>query len=119
MVLDSLGSSDGAIGAAAQGWLVRALSLGDAARILEPVLLLLLQPKTQRTAIHCLTRENSAGEHTTRGPGRPCIPGTLGPEGGKGHPGPPCHSGATVKALRPTGWFRQIGKVGEVLGGAS
>ncbi|XP_070323056.1 protein DOP1B isoform X1 [Odocoileus virginianus] len=60
MVLDSLGSSDGAIGAAAQGWLVRALSLGDAARILEPVLLLLLQPKTQRTAIHCLTRENSA-----------------------------------------------------------
>ncbi|XP_043330622.1 protein dopey-2 isoform X1 [Cervus canadensis] len=60
VVLDSLGSSDGAIGAAAQGWLVRALSLGDAARILEPVLLLLLQPKTQRTAIHCLTRENSA-----------------------------------------------------------
>uniref|UniRef100_A0A8B9WAP2 DOP1 leucine zipper like protein B n=1 Tax=Bos mutus grunniens TaxID=30521 RepID=A0A8B9WAP2_BOSMU len=49
VVLDSLGSSDGAIGAAAQGWLVRALSLGDAARILEPVLLLLLQPKTQRT----------------------------------------------------------------------
>uniref|UniRef100_A0A8B9WH81 DOP1 leucine zipper like protein B n=1 Tax=Bos mutus grunniens TaxID=30521 RepID=A0A8B9WH81_BOSMU len=61
VVLDSLGSSDGAIGAAAQGWLVRALSLGDAARILEPpVLLLLLQPKTQRTAIHCLMRENSA-----------------------------------------------------------
>lgn len=119
MVLDSLGSSDGAIGAAAQGWLVRALSLGDAARILEPVLLLLLQPKTQRTTIHCLTQENSAGEHTTRGPGRPCVLGTLGPGGGKGQLGPPCCPGATVKALRPTGWFRQIRKVGEVLCGAS
>ena len=42
MVLDSLNCSDGAIGAAAQGWLIRALSLNDVARILEPVLLLLL-----------------------------------------------------------------------------
>lgn len=119
VVLDSLGSSDGAIGAAAQGWLVRALSLGDAARILEPVLLLLLQPKTQRTAIHCLTRENSAGEYTARGPGRPCVPGTLGPGGGKGQPGPPCRPGAAVKALRLTGWFHQVLKLGEVLCGAS
>ena len=78
VVLDSLGSSDGAIGAAAQGWLVRALSLGDAARILEPVLLLLLQPKTQRTAIHCLTRENSAGEYAAWGPRRPHVLGTQG-----------------------------------------
>ncbi|XP_074181696.1 protein DOP1B [Rhinolophus sinicus] len=60
VVLDSLTCTDGAIGAAAQGWLVRALSLGDVARILEPVLLLLLQPKTQRTSIHCLKQENSA-----------------------------------------------------------
>ncbi|XP_006862626.1 PREDICTED: protein dopey-2 [Chrysochloris asiatica] len=59
VVLDSLACSDGAIGAAAQGWLVRALSLGDVARILEPVLLLLLQPKTQRTSIHCLKQDNS------------------------------------------------------------
>lgn len=63
VVLDSLACTDGAISAAAQGWLVRALSLGDVARILEPILLLLLQPKTQRTSIHCLKRENSAGEH--------------------------------------------------------
>lgn len=62
VVLDSLACTDGAISAAAQGWLVRALSLGDVARILEPMLLLLLQPKTQRTSIHCLKRENSAGE---------------------------------------------------------
>ncbi|KAF6384613.1 DOP1 leucine zipper like protein B [Rhinolophus ferrumequinum] len=60
VVLDSLTCTDGAIGAAAQGWLVRALSLGDVARILEPVLLLLLQPKTQRTSIQCLKQENSA-----------------------------------------------------------
>ncbi|XP_054556262.1 protein dopey-2 isoform X2 [Talpa occidentalis] len=60
VVLDSLTCTDGAIGAAAQGWLVRALSLDDVARILEPVLLLLLQPKTQRTSIQCLKQENTA-----------------------------------------------------------
>nr|XP_026654934.1 protein dopey-2 [Zonotrichia albicollis] len=54
VVLDSLTCSDGAIGAAAQGWLLRALSLSDVARILEPVLLLLLHPRTQRTALRCL-----------------------------------------------------------------
>nr|KAF6381744.1 DOP1 leucine zipper like protein B [Pipistrellus kuhlii] len=60
VVLDSLTCTDGAISAAAQGWLVRALSLGDVARILEPLLLLLLQPKTQRTSIHCLKQGTSA-----------------------------------------------------------
>lgn len=59
VVLDSLNCSDGAIGAAAQGWLVRALSLNDVARILEPVLLLLLHPKTQRTSIHWIKQKNS------------------------------------------------------------
>uniref|UniRef100_A0A8C5IGP6 DOP1 leucine zipper like protein B n=1 Tax=Junco hyemalis TaxID=40217 RepID=A0A8C5IGP6_JUNHY len=54
VVLDSLTCSDGAIGAAAQGWLLRALSLSDVARILEPVLLLLLHPRTQRTSLRCL-----------------------------------------------------------------
>ncbi|KAM4701432.1 protein DOP1B [Discoglossus pictus] len=62
VVLDSLNCSDGAIGAAAQGWLVRALSLNDVARILEPVLLLLLHPKTQRTSIHCIKQKNSSEE---------------------------------------------------------
>ncbi|XP_077198772.1 protein DOP1B [Paroedura picta] len=60
VVLDSLNCSDGAIGAAAQGWLVRALSLNDVARILEPVLLLLLHPKTQRTSIHCIKQKRTA-----------------------------------------------------------
>ncbi|NXC46418.1 DOP2 protein, partial [Penelope pileata] len=59
VVLDSLNCSDGAIGAAAQGWLIRALSLNDVARILEPVLLLLLHPKTQRTSIHYIKQKNS------------------------------------------------------------
>lgn len=68
MVLDSLTCTDGAISAAAQGWLVRALSLGDVARILEPVLLLLLQPKTQRTSIRCLRQDDAAGEHSLRVP---------------------------------------------------
>uniref|UniRef100_A0A8B9G3E2 DOP1 leucine zipper like protein B n=1 Tax=Amazona collaria TaxID=241587 RepID=A0A8B9G3E2_9PSIT len=62
VVLDSLNCSDGAIGAAAQGWLIRALSLNDVARILEPVLLLLLHPKTQRTSIHYIKQKNSAGK---------------------------------------------------------
>ncbi|XP_044298360.1 protein dopey-2 [Varanus komodoensis] len=60
VVLDSLNYSDGAIGAAAQGWLIRALSLNDVARILEPVLLLLLHPKTQRTSIQCVKQKSSS-----------------------------------------------------------
>lgn len=76
-MLDSLTCADGAIGAAAQGWLVRALSLGDVARILEPVLLLLLQPKTQRTSIHCLRQDGLTGERTP-GSGRLCPPGPSG-----------------------------------------
>ncbi|XP_069492220.1 protein DOP1B isoform X2 [Ambystoma mexicanum] len=60
VVLDSLNCSDGAIGAAAQGWLIRALSLNDVARILEPILLLLLHPKTQRSSIDCIKKKNSA-----------------------------------------------------------
>ncbi|XP_041343706.1 protein dopey-2 [Pyrgilauda ruficollis] len=59
VVLDSLTCSDGAIGAAAQGWLLRALSLSDVARILEPVLLLLLHPRTQRTSLGCLRHRAS------------------------------------------------------------
>ncbi|NWS20224.1 DOP2 protein, partial [Pachyramphus minor] len=60
VVLDSLNCPDGAIGAAAQGWLIRALSLNDVARILEPVLLLLLHPRTQRTSIHYIKQRHSA-----------------------------------------------------------
>ncbi|XP_043927484.1 protein dopey-2 [Protopterus annectens] len=60
VVLDSLNCTDGAISAAAQGWLVRALSLSDVVRILEPILLLLLHPKTQRTSIQCFKQNGTA-----------------------------------------------------------
>lgn len=60
VVLDSLNCTDGAISAAAQGWLVRALSLSDVVRILEPILLLLLHPKTQRTSIQCFKQNGRA-----------------------------------------------------------
>ncbi|KAI5621394.1 protein dopey-2, partial [Silurus asotus] len=51
VVLDSLNSQDGSVSAVGQSWLGRALSLGDVVRILEPVLLQLLDPRTQRIAI--------------------------------------------------------------------
>lgn len=62
MVLDSLNSQDGSVSTIGQSWLVRALSLGDVVRILEPVLLLLLDPKTRRTAIQNVKRNFSAGQ---------------------------------------------------------
>ncbi|XP_053090273.1 protein dopey-2 isoform X2 [Pangasianodon hypophthalmus] len=61
VVLDSLNSQDGSVSAVGQSWLVRALSLGDVVRILEPVLLLLLDPKTQRTAIQNVKHNLSVG----------------------------------------------------------
>lgn len=116
VVLDSLACTDGAISAAAQGWLVRALSLGDVARILEPMLLLLLQPKTQRTSIHCLKQENTAGEHTSQGTrGSTVSPVSLGLGGSKGRGsrtlGPssrPQLPRGTVEALSPAQWFGRI-----------
>lgn len=61
VVLDSLNNQDGSVRAAAQNWLVRALSLSDVVRILEPVLLLLLDPKTQRSPIQSIKQNLSAG----------------------------------------------------------
>ncbi|XP_058248197.1 protein dopey-2 isoform X2 [Hemibagrus wyckioides] len=61
VVLDSLNSQDGSVSAVGQSWLVRALSLGDVVRILEPVLLLLLDPKTKRTAIQNIKHSLSVG----------------------------------------------------------
>ncbi|KAJ8282271.1 hypothetical protein COCON_G00047900 [Conger conger] len=61
MVLDSLNSQDGSISAAGQSWLVRALSLNDVVRILEPVLLLLLHPRTQRSSISSVKQNLTIG----------------------------------------------------------
>uniref|UniRef100_A0A3Q4GST9 DOP1 leucine zipper like protein B n=1 Tax=Neolamprologus brichardi TaxID=32507 RepID=A0A3Q4GST9_NEOBR len=54
VVVDSLSCTDGSVSAAAQCWLVRALSLSDVIRILEPILLLLLHPSTQRCSIQSI-----------------------------------------------------------------
>ncbi|XP_030199434.1 LOW QUALITY PROTEIN: protein dopey-2 [Gadus morhua] len=61
VVLDSLGGSDGSVSAAAQCWLVRALSLDDVIRVLEPILLLLLHPDTQRCSIQNVKQNLTAG----------------------------------------------------------
>ncbi|XP_051564848.1 protein dopey-2-like [Myxocyprinus asiaticus] len=61
VVLDSLNNQDGSVSAAAQNWLVRALSLSDVVRILEPVLLLLLDPRTQRSPIQSIKHNLSVG----------------------------------------------------------
>ncbi|XP_051566221.1 protein dopey-2-like isoform X2 [Myxocyprinus asiaticus] len=61
VVLDSLNNQDGSVSAAAQNWLVRALSLSDVVRILEPVLLLLLDPRTQRSPIQSVKHNLSVG----------------------------------------------------------
>ncbi|XP_030642280.1 protein dopey-2 [Chanos chanos] len=61
VVLQSLSSQDGSVSASGQSWLLRALSLSDVVRILEPVLLLLLDPKTQRTSIQTVKHNLSLG----------------------------------------------------------
>ncbi|XP_070693739.1 protein DOP1B [Pempheris klunzingeri] len=60
VVVDSLSCTDGSISAAAQCWLVRALSLNDVIRILEPILLLLLHPSTQRCSIQSVKQNLTA-----------------------------------------------------------
>lgn len=62
VVVDSLSCTDSSISAAAQRWLVRALSLNDVVRILEPILLLLLHPSTQRCSIQSIKQNVTAGE---------------------------------------------------------
>lgn len=61
VVVDSLSCTDGSVSAAAQCWLVRALSLNDVIRILEPILLLLLHPSTQRCSIQSIKQNVTAG----------------------------------------------------------
>ncbi|KAK1903528.1 Protein dopey-2 [Dissostichus eleginoides] len=61
VVVDSLSCTDGSISAAAQCWLVRALSLNDVIRILEPTLLMLLHPSTQRCSIQSVKQNLTAG----------------------------------------------------------
>ncbi|XP_072300639.1 protein DOP1B [Eucyclogobius newberryi] len=61
VVVDSLNCTDGSIAAAAHCWLVRALSLRDVIRILEPILLLLLHPSSQQCCIQNVKQNLTAG----------------------------------------------------------
>ncbi|CAK6953959.1 protein dopey-2 [Scomber scombrus] len=61
VVVDSLSCTDGSVSAAAHCWLARALSLNDVIRILEPILLLLLHPTTQRSNIQSAKQNLTAG----------------------------------------------------------
>ncbi|XP_067845265.1 protein dopey-1 isoform X2 [Heptranchias perlo] len=51
IMLDSLSSMDGSTCSVAQAWLNQVIQRHDIARILEPLLLLLLHPKTQRISV--------------------------------------------------------------------
>ncbi|XP_031725287.1 protein dopey-2 isoform X2 [Anarrhichthys ocellatus] len=61
VVVDSLSCTDGSVSAAAQCWLIRALSLNDVIRVLEPILLLLLHPSTRRCSIQNIKQNLTAG----------------------------------------------------------
>uniref|UniRef100_A0A8C7CH99 DOP1 leucine zipper like protein B n=1 Tax=Oncorhynchus kisutch TaxID=8019 RepID=A0A8C7CH99_ONCKI len=94
VVVDCLNSPDGSVSAAAQCWLVRALSLQDVVRILEPVLLLLLHPSTQRCTIQSVKQNltagnlkdlNSRSRSTTKGSTGAMATSTQPDEGTLGH----------------------------------
>lgn len=56
-MLDSLSSLDGCTSSVGQAWLHQVLQRHDIARVLEPLLLLLLHPKTQRVSVQRVQAE--------------------------------------------------------------
>lgn len=56
-MLDSLTSLDGSTSSVGQAWLNQVLQRHDIARVLEPLLLLLLHPKTQRVSVQRVQAE--------------------------------------------------------------
>ncbi|KAM9382684.1 protein DOP1A isoform 2-T2 [Phaethornis superciliosus] len=57
LMLDSLNSLDGSTWSVGQAWLNQVLQRHDIARVLEPLLLLLLHPKTQRVSVQRVQAE--------------------------------------------------------------
>ncbi|NXF38467.1 DOP1 protein, partial [Nyctibius bracteatus] len=57
IMLDSLNSLDGSTWSVGQAWLNQVLQRHDIARVLEPLLLLLLHPKTQRVSVQRVQSE--------------------------------------------------------------
>ncbi|XP_054990451.1 protein dopey-1 isoform X5 [Sorex araneus] len=68
IMLDSLNSLDGSTSSVGQAWLNQVLQRHDIARVLEPLLLLLLHPKTQRVSVQRVQAER----YWNKGP---CYPG--------------------------------------------
>ncbi|NXE79098.1 DOP1 protein, partial [Cochlearius cochlearius] len=67
IMLDSLNSLDGSTWSVGQAWLNQVLQRHDIARVLEPLLLLLLHPKTQRVSVQRVQAEC----YWTKSPYRP------------------------------------------------
>ncbi|XP_072264674.1 protein DOP1A isoform X2 [Pyxicephalus adspersus] len=57
IMLDSLSSLDGCTSSVGQAWLHQVLQRHDIARVLEPIILLLLHPKTQRVSVQRVQAE--------------------------------------------------------------
>ncbi|XP_063168711.1 protein dopey-1 [Candoia aspera] len=68
IMLDSLNSLDGSTWSVGQAWLNQVLQRHDIARVLEPLLLLLLHPKTQRISVQRVQAERYWNKS-------PCYPG--------------------------------------------
>uniref|UniRef100_A0A8D1QS61 DOP1 leucine zipper like protein A n=1 Tax=Sus scrofa TaxID=9823 RepID=A0A8D1QS61_PIG len=68
IMLDSLNSLDGSTSSVGQAWLNQVLQRHDIARVLEPLLLLLLHPKTQRVSVQRVQAERYWNK-------APCYPG--------------------------------------------
>nr|XP_031311841.1 protein dopey-1 isoform X2 [Camelus dromedarius] len=68
IMLDSLNSLDGSTSSVGQAWLNQVLQRHDIARVLEPLLLLLLHPKTQRVSVQRVQAERYWNKV-------PCYPG--------------------------------------------
>ncbi|XP_062952755.1 protein dopey-1 [Cynocephalus volans] len=68
IMLDSLNSLDGSTSSVGQAWLNQVLQRHDIARVLEPLLLLLLHPKTQRVSVQRVQAERYWHK-------APCYPG--------------------------------------------
>uniref|UniRef100_H0XB58 DOP1 leucine zipper like protein A n=1 Tax=Otolemur garnettii TaxID=30611 RepID=H0XB58_OTOGA len=68
IMLDSLNSLDGSASSVGQAWLNQVLQRHDIARVLEPLLLLLLHPKTQRVSVQRVQAERCWNK-------APCHPG--------------------------------------------
>ncbi|XP_055289722.1 protein dopey-1 isoform X7 [Moschus berezovskii] len=68
IMLDSLNSLDGSTSSVGQAWLNQVLQRHDIARVLEPLLLLLLHPKTQRVSVQRVQAERYWNK-------APCFPG--------------------------------------------